>query len=125
MHFGGRRHWFACLSCGRRCRILYGASHFRCRICRGAKYESQFESEPLRISSRRWRIRRLIEERAGHAWPLGLDDDFPPKPKGMHWHTYRRLEAIDEDLAGRWRNGVSGYLERLDRRTMKGKACPR
>ena len=33
---------------------------------------------------------------------LGLDDGLPPKPKGMHWHTYRRLEQLDEHLADRW-----------------------
>ncbi len=70
MHFGGCRHWFVCLSCGRRCRILYGGSHFRCRLCRSAKYESQYESEPFRLSRRRWRIRALLEERAGQACPL-------------------------------------------------------
>ena len=44
MHFGGVRHWFSCPSCGRRCRILYGGARFRCRLCRGARYESQYQS---------------------------------------------------------------------------------
>jgi hypothetical protein len=25
---------------------------------------------------------------------LGLDDGLPPKPKGMHWRIYRRLEQL-------------------------------
>ena len=112
MHYGGCRHWFACPSCGRRCRQLYGGSHFRCRLCRGAKYDSQYESEPLRISAIRWRIRGRLEERGGQGWPFGLDDGFPPKPPRMHWKTYRRLEALDERLAGRWGLSVSGWLER-------------
>ena len=37
MHFGGCRHWFRCPSCQRRCRLIYGGAHFRCRICRRAK----------------------------------------------------------------------------------------
>jgi hypothetical protein len=53
---------------------------------------------------------------------FGLDDGFRPKPKGMHWRTYRCLEQLDEDLAGRWRCSVAGYLERLDRKTFNGKA---
>src|SRR6476661_10882703 len=28
--FGGRRQWFECMACGRRCRILYGGTRFRC-----------------------------------------------------------------------------------------------
>ena len=54
--FGGQRHWFACPGCSRRCRLIYGGSHFRCRHCHGARYSSQYESLPLRISRRRWRI---------------------------------------------------------------------
>jgi hypothetical protein len=112
MHFGGCRHWFQCLSCGRRCRTIYGEARFRCRICRGAKYESQYESEPLRICSRRWRIRKLLEEHGGEKWAFGLDDGFPPKPPRMHWRTYRRLEALDEALERRWCIGVGAWLSR-------------
>jgi hypothetical protein len=124
MHFGGCRHWFACLSCRRRCRIVYGGNVFRCRLCCGAKYESQYQHPALSISDRRWRIRKHLENRGGQVWPFGLDDGFPPKPKGMHWRTYRRLEQLDDDLAGRWRCGVAGYLELLDRKTFDGKASP-
>jgi hypothetical protein len=124
MHFGGCRHWFTCLRCGRRCRIIYGGARFRCRVCYGAKYESQYQSQAFTTCDIRWAIRRRLEERGGTQWPFGLDDGFPPKPPRMHWRTYRSLEARDEDLANRWRIGVSGFLERLDRRTMKGKASP-
>ncbi len=34
---------------------------------------------------------------------LGLDaPKFPPKPKGMHWSTYRRLEARYYALEDAW-----------------------
>jgi hypothetical protein len=112
MHFGGYRHWFSCPSCGRRCRVVYGGARFRCRICRGAKYESQYEDSPMRACSRRWRIRKLIEERGGQNWPFGLDDGFPPKPRGMHWTTYRRLEALDRELDRRWAIGIGDWLDR-------------
>ena len=76
---GGRRHWFACPSCARRCRILYGGSHFRCRICRGARYESQYQHAAFSTCDRRWRIREHLEERGGQKWPWGLDDGFSPE----------------------------------------------
>ena len=63
MHFGGCRHWFSCPSCGRRCRTLYGGARFRCRLCRGAAYKSQYESRPISIAAIRWRLRARLEER--------------------------------------------------------------
>jgi hypothetical protein len=33
--FDGRRAWFQCLACKRRCRVLYGGKRFRCRRCYG------------------------------------------------------------------------------------------
>jgi len=105
-------------------RILYGRVRFRCRLCCGAKYESQYQHPALTICNRRWRIRKRLEDRGGQTWPFGLDDGFPPKPKGMHLRTYQRLEQLDDELAGRWRCGVSGYLERLDRKTFDRKASP-
>jgi len=62
---------------------------------------SQYESEPFRICSRRWRMRKLIEERGGRDWPFGLDDGFPPKPPRMHWRTYRRPEALEHQANAR------------------------
>ena len=47
-HFGGKRWWFWCPACGRRCRILYvsGASdYFACRICLNLTYRSQQEGQ--------------------------------------------------------------------------------
>ena len=67
--FAGRRHWFSCPDCSRRCRILYGADRFRCRECLGARYESQYQNEAMNISSRRWRLRQLLEERGGALGP--------------------------------------------------------
>lgn len=113
-HFGGQRHWFECPSCANRCRVIYGGSHFRCRQCHGARYLSQYESEPIRISRRRWRIRRKLEELVGKPWALGLDDGFPARPRRMRWRTFRRLEALDRELAGRWCLGVNAWLERTD-----------
>lgn len=95
-NFSGRRAWFRCLSCGRRCRILYGGSHFRCRSCHRLKYESQYEPTWVRAASRALKIRQRLGCREG------VDDPFPAKPKGMHVKTYRRLEAEYERLTNNW-----------------------
>ena len=100
--------------CGRRCRLIYGGSHFRCRTCYRLRYASQYESEPLRISRQRWQMRRRLERLAGEAWPHGLDEGFPPKPRYMRWATYHRLEALDRELADRWRLGIASWLKRTD-----------
>jgi hypothetical protein len=89
MSFGGQRCWLTCLSCGRRCRVLYGGTYFRCRQCRRLTYESQYE--------RPWQ--RLISQAAKLRMKLGgsgsMEEPFPRKPKGMHWTTYWRLEGKD------------------------------
>jgi hypothetical protein len=110
-HLGGRRHWFVCPACRRRCCILYGGTRFRCRLCRGAVYESQYQHPALTVCDIRWGIRERLEERGGwEAGFLGLDDGFPPRPKWMRKRAYKRLEARDNKLARRWVLGVSDWL---------------
>ena len=123
--FGGQRHWFQCPTCGRRCRLIYGGSHFRCRTCYRLRYASQYESEPLRISRQRWQMRRRLERLAGEAWPHGLDEGFPPKPRYMRWATYRRFEALDRELANRWRLGIASWLKRTDPKRLADKRANR
>lgn len=87
--FGGQRRWFRCVSCGGRCRIFYGGSRFRCRRCHGLNYESQYAPAYQRASDVANKLRQRVAGGRGE-----FDgDEFPPKPKGMHWRTYRRLEA--------------------------------
>lgn len=99
-NFGGRRQWFLCPTCRRRCRIIYGGSRFRCRRCYRLKYESQYEPPFGRAATRCHKIR----ERLGYSG--ALDEPFPPKPKGMHWKTYERLELLEQQLQQRWAAGV-------------------
>ena len=50
-YFGGRRWWFRCPECGRRCRILYlppKQDRFACRTCHHLTYRSQQE-KPSRL----------------------------------------------------------------------------
>lgn len=89
---GGERAWFTCLSCKRRCRIIYGGDLFRCRACYRAVYPSQYSPFPEGKVNRALRIRQRLSDE----W-LGIDDPFPPKPKGMHWKTYDRLIEAHEE----------------------------
>lgn len=102
--FGGRRRWFVCLSCGTRCRILFGAEFFRCRVCQNAKYESQYQRFRIASLARA----EVARERVG-ALP-GVSLIWPKKPKGMHWRTYRHLETVNwsvssalDAMSDRWR----------------------
>jgi hypothetical protein len=103
-NFGGCREWFRCLSCGRRCRIIYGGLRFRCRKCRGLRYESQYEPPFARAASRALKIRDKLGGRGG------IDDPFPAKPKGMRWRTYQRLEDQDERCQRAWARGIFAHF---------------
>lgn len=83
-NFRGKRTWFACPSCERRCSALYGGELFRCRQCYGLTYESQYEAPSERSLSK---ANKIIKQLGGHP----SDAEFPEKPKNMHWQTYERL----------------------------------
>jgi hypothetical protein len=86
-NYGGERPWLHCPArgCGRRVAILYGGAIFACRHCHQLGYESQRERDYERRLSRA----QAIHERLGGTGCVA--DEFPEKPKGMHWSTYRRL----------------------------------
>ena len=90
--FGGTRSYFICKACQRRCMVLYGGLKFRCRTCSNLSYASQNEDATDRACSKA----RAIRKRLGYEGTF--DDPFPPKPKGMHWRTYERLEKECESL---------------------------
>jgi len=86
-HYGGERVWFHCPArgCGRRVAILYGGKIFACRQCHQLAYESQREQPHYRALSRL----QNVHLRLGGSGAVA--DGLPPKPKGMHWTTYRAL----------------------------------
>jgi hypothetical protein len=91
--FGGRRRWFACPNCARRCAILYGidrTGRFSCRLCMGLAYSSESEG----ANDRQWRKQLKLEAR--------LDNDGG-KPKWIRWRTYSRIcaniEALEDERA--------------------------
>jgi hypothetical protein len=96
-HFGGQRPWFVCSVgsngryCGRRAAILYCAGDlFACRRCYGLSYASQQQSALHRGLEQARKIRMRLGGSAD------LLEPFPPKPKGMHRRTFRRLRARAE-----------------------------
>jgi len=107
---GGQRQWFRCPGCHRQCRILYGGPRFRCRLCHGLSYESQFESRTQRANRRARKIRRRL------GGSDCLMEEFPPRPRGMHWATYRRFEAQEVAADEQWTLGVIDLLARVGKR---------
>jgi hypothetical protein len=104
--FGGERRWFQCPSCEQRCRIIYGGSYFRCRRCFGLRYETQYEPGFARAATAALKVRDRLGSRGG------IDEPFPPKPKGMHWKTYERLLRKDEELLRQWGMGIKSRWSR-------------
>ena len=97
-NFGGRRQWFLCPACNRRCAIIYCHSKTRkmgCRICLKGRYASEHMSPEGRRLHAAFAVRRRLGQKKG-----GIGIPFPPKPKGMHWRTYDaiRVAAVHEEL---------------------------
>ena len=91
-HLGGERRWFRCLRCRRRCAVLYGGTHYRCRKCWNLAYQSQHEAPHSRALSQAQKFRLRL------GGSPCTDDEFPERPKGMHHRTYARLRARGEAL---------------------------
>jgi hypothetical protein len=116
-HLGGQRPWFVCSVysggryCGRRVAVLYGAGElFACRRCYGLAYASQQESALHR------RLRRAQKIRLGLGGSADIFDDFPDKPKGMHWRTYERLRHTYDIAQARCTLSLTRFIDRLDQK---------
>lgn len=71
--------------------MLYSSRLFVCRRCLDLAYACQQESEPFRLLRKAQRLHRRLG--GDGALDFGF---YVPKPKGMHWRTYRRLIAKGE-----------------------------
>ena len=105
-HYGGARPWLRCPRCHRRVALLYAGARFYCRHCHDLAYESSRESAADRGIRKAQNIRRRLGGSANLALP------FPPKPKGMHWRTYYRLEEEAEEA---YYGALLGFMAQLDR----------
>lgn len=109
-HFGGQRPWFLCPArgCGRRVAILYSGGIFACRHCYELTYQSQHENHYHRAA----RQANIIREKLG--WETGiLNSRERKKPKGMHWHTFKRLTDKHDALAQMSLEGTMILLRKL------------
>ncbi len=91
-HYGGRRAWLLCPAwdgpapCERRVADLYlTAQGLMCRHCAGLGYRSDHAQPWLSPLSR---ARKILRSLGGSG---DLAEEFPPRPRGMHDVTYRRL----------------------------------
>lgn len=108
--FGGVRRWIVCPSCQRRCRVLYGGRHYRCRTCYRATYESQYERIRVPGLASAERVRHRLGAQPGFIHP------FPDKPKGMHWRTYRRLQEQDWAATEKLEAALAGRMTMIRRK---------
>ena len=97
-HFGGSRAYFLC-DCGRRVGKLYRPTDhpWRCRKCYQLTYATRQAAPRQRLILKGQKIRELLGGK------LGVLDDFPDKPKSMHWRRYDRLrrqhdQAVQDSL---------------------------
>jgi len=75
--------------CGRRVGKLYrppGGKQFLCRHCLNLTYLSTRVSADMRMARRAMAVRKRLGQR-------DPEEPFPPRPRGMHHQTYRRLQA--------------------------------
>ncbi len=110
---GGKRPWFLCPSCGRRCGVLYSLNaRIICRKCGGLSYASQSEQKHWRV------LRKAQNIRVRLGGSANMTEAFPDRPYYMHRRTYQRLrcqyEAAAEQLCAhfadqpRWSGQVGG-----------------
>ncbi len=121
--FGGRRAWFRCPSCGRRCTVVYGRERqWGCRCCWRANYPSQREAPFDRLIRRAGQLRRrlgdtVVKAPIDHVEFAGIP---PDKPKRMQWRTYHRLsdelERVERAAAALFYNQEARLLGRLGRK---------
>lgn len=110
-NFGGERPWFLCpvKGCGRRVAILYSCAIFACRHCHQLAYPCQREVGYDRVARRADKIRGRLGWKQGIFNPKGWE-----KPKGMHWHTFERLNAEHDALVTKSLTGMAKQLGMLE-----------
>jgi hypothetical protein len=96
--FGGHRWYFICPETGKRAQCLYsppGATRFRSRhgFRVPLQYRSQCEDPTSRLIGQMHKVAYKILDAGTPEWRKKYRTwDFPPKPPGMHWRTYNRLQ---------------------------------
>ncbi|MDB5870159.1 MAG: hypothetical protein JWP96_2491, partial [Polaromonas sp.] len=91
----------------RRVAVLCGGSVFACRHCHRLAYKSQRETP----NDRAYRRANNLRDRLG--WVPGVIHGHGDKPKGMHWATFRRLQAIHDTNVNQTLAGLSAKLVKM------------
>jgi hypothetical protein len=100
--------------CGRRVIKLYGAGRlFACRHCYRLAYASQQESAHQRGLGKSQKIRMRL------GGSPNMLEEFPHKPRGMHWRTYERWRRVYDVAEERSTIGLMRFVERLGRRSSR------
>jgi hypothetical protein len=95
-NYGNTRKWFRCPHCNKRVAILYGADKlFLCRHCYRLPYGSQTETHMDRMARKARKIRKRLDIDNPIFDPDNLTDWIYYKPKNMHWKTFDRLKAAE------------------------------
>jgi hypothetical protein len=106
---GGQRAWWQCpaVRCGRRVAVLYGGGVYACRHCHNLAYRTQREQIHDRARSKADKIRKRL------GWEAGILNADGGKPKGMHWATFMRLQALHDANVNRSMAGISAKFGRI------------
>ena len=105
--FGGSRAYFRC-NCGKRVVKLYGVGkYFLCRHCCGLFHYSKNEGFWDRS------LRQRTKHRGRLSGDASLEAYEMPKPKGMWWRTYYRLQRAAERAENRAANDFIISARRL------------
>lgn len=105
-NYGGRRPWFLCPLCGRRCAILHVPPYggIGCRMCLDLGYTSELVTVDHRLRLRQQKLER------------GLGP-HRTRPKGMHQRTYerrlRQLDTVTAKIKERYAEKLLTLLQRL------------
>lgn len=114
--YGGRRPWFRCPRCGRRCAVVYLRRLCACRVCHRLAYPSQREDASSRAHRRGRKLMGRLGVTGQDAWDLALEPRCAPKPPRMRWATWERIVAAAEEAEEARVGALMGGLERLLRR---------
>jgi hypothetical protein len=109
--FGGQRLWFRC-SCGRHVAALYSPNGgpWACRHCYQLTYAMRQAIPRDRHLLRAQRIR----DRLGGS--RNMMEDFPVKPKGMHWRRYNRMREIHDRAAEQAFGMMEVWIDKVHQR---------
>ena len=100
--------------CGRRVTKLYGAGRlFACRHCYRLAYASQQEAAHQRGLGKSQKIRMQL------GGSPNMLEEFPDKPKGMHWRTYEGWRRVHDAAEERSTIGLMRFVERLGRQSSR------